>query len=159
MADSPIKVEAHGVTSVPSDGHATFRTHDTRRGTRRRPPAPVVEPVPGEATPGTDPFRLGFRYRLRTTAEGREVVEQAPLVAEDLPYPQEGDVVSDGYPHNTGLQPRADSLRRHLEKRGATMVTSNVTLVLRSDGKNCSPDVAGSLGGPSVALKSRAWLK
>ncbi len=50
--------------------------------------------------------------------------------------------MSDGFPHNTGLQPRADSLRRHLEKRTATMVTSNVTLVLRSDGLNCAPDIA-----------------
>ncbi len=136
MADSPIKMEAHGVTSVISEGPG--RTRDTRKGTRRQRPAPVAVP----AAPGADPFRFGFRYRLRTTAEGREVVEQIPLSAEDLPYPQEGDVVPDGFPHNTGLQPRADSLRRHLEKRAATMVTSNVTLVLRSDGLNCAPDIA-----------------
>ncbi len=145
MADSPIKMEAHGVASV--EGHTTFPTRDPRRGSRQPRPATMAPPAPGEATPGDslqgdDPFRLGYRYRLRTTAEGREVVEQTPLCAEDLSYPQEGDVVSDGYPHNTGLQPRADSLRRHLEKRGATMVTSNVTLVLQSDGRNCSPDVA-----------------
>ncbi len=74
--------------------------------------------------------------------DGREVVEQVPLRAEDLVYPQEGDVVSDGFHHNSLLQPEADALRRHLEKRGATLVTSNVMLVLRSDGGNCSPDVA-----------------
>ncbi|MCP3996013.1 MAG: hypothetical protein GY722_13270 [bacterium] len=35
MADSPIKMETHGVTSVSSEGHTTFRTRDTRRGTTR----------------------------------------------------------------------------------------------------------------------------
>ncbi len=44
---------------------------------------------------------------------------------EDLLYPQEGDVVSDGYHHNSLLQPEADSLRRHLEKRGDTLVTGS----------------------------------
>jgi hypothetical protein len=132
MAEPPVKIEAHG---------ATHRAHDARGGAPWKRSA-RVEPGPTDGAPGADPFRLGFRYRLSTSAEGREVVEQVPLSAEDILYPQEGDVVSDGFPHNTGLQPRADALRRHLEKRGATLLTSNVTLVLRSDGRNCSPDIA-----------------
>ncbi len=76
------------------------------------------------------------------TAAGREVVEQVPLTAEDLLYPQEGDVVADGFPHNELLQPEADSLRRHLKRRPHTLVTSDAVLVLKSDGRNCSPDLA-----------------
>ena len=133
MADPPVKMAAHGATQV---------VDDSRGGAPWQWPAARARPRPEETSPATDPFRLGFRYRRRTTARGREVVEQVPLTAEDLAYPEEGDVVSDGFPHNTGLQPRADALRRHLEKRGATLVTSDVTLVLRSDGRNCSPDVA-----------------
>ncbi len=165
MADSPIKMEAHGVTSVISEGPTTFRTRD-RKDTRRPRPAPDVEPVAGEATPsdvpfgplrGDDPFRLGYRYHLRTTAEGREVVEQIPLRAEDLLYPQEGDVVSDGFPHSWGLQPKADSIRRHhMQKRPDTLVTSDVVLVLRSDGKNCSPDVAVIEGDVDLSEIERA---
>ncbi len=152
MADRPIKMEAHGVTSVISEGHTTFRTRDTRKGTRQPRPATVVEPAPG-----TDPFRLGFRYRLRTTDNGREVVEQIPLRAEDLPYPQEGDVVSDGFPHSWGLQPKADSIRRHhMQKRPDTLVTSDVVLVLRSDGKNCSPDIAVIEGNVDLSKIKRA---
>ena len=50
--------------------------------------------------------------------------------------------MSDGYHHNALLQLEADALRRHLEKRGTLLVTSDVTLVLRSDGKNSAPDIA-----------------
>ncbi len=126
MTDSPVKMEAQGVTAEWGD-------------TPRRLPPPRVE---ARADERADPFRLGFRYRRRLTAAGREVVEQVPLTAEDLLYPQEGDVVADGFPHNELLQPEADSLRRHLKRRPDLLVTSDVVLVLRSDGRNCSPDLA-----------------
>jgi hypothetical protein len=90
----------------------------------------------------TDPFRLGFRYRTSSTADGRESVEQVPLTAEDLLYPQEGDVVADGLPHNEVLHPKADAVRRHLKKCPNLLVTCDVVLVLRSDGKNCAPNLA-----------------
>ncbi len=100
---------------------------------RRRPPA----------TPGAeDPFRLGFRERRVTTLDGRRVLAQIPLTAEDLVYPQEGDHVTRGMPHFSFLHPQADAMRRYLEKRPGIVVTSDVTLVLRHDGKNCGPDVA-----------------
>ncbi len=140
MADSPVKMEARSATTP--EVHRPLQVRETWTGALRQRPTTRVEPGPDEAPPGVDPFRLGFRHRLRTTASGRTSVEQVPLRAEDLLYPQEGDVVADGLPHNTFLQPEADSLRRHLEKRPATHVTSNVVLKLRSDGRNCSPDVA-----------------
>ncbi|MCP4656237.1 MAG: hypothetical protein GY856_12565, partial [bacterium] len=58
-------------------------------GPLRRRPAPSV---------AKDPFRLGFRERSVTTPDGRAVLEQIPLTPEDLVYPQEGDVVADGFP-------------------------------------------------------------
>ncbi len=100
---------------------------------RRRPPAPLG---------GEDPFRLGFRERHVTTPDGRRVLAQIPLTAEDLVYPQEGDHVTQGMPHFSFLHPQADAMRRYLEKRPGIVVTSDVTVVLRHDGKNCGPDVA-----------------
>ena len=100
--------------------------------TRRRPATAGVE----------DPFRLGFRVRRVTRPDGGEVLEQIPLTAEDLVYPQEGDHVTQGMPHFSFLHPQADAMRRHLEKGPGIVVTSDVTLVLRHDGKNCGPDVA-----------------
>ncbi|MCP4372197.1 MAG: Uma2 family endonuclease, partial [Deltaproteobacteria bacterium] len=95
------------------------------------------------ATPGArNPFRLGFRERRVTTPDGRRVLAQIPLTAEDLVYPQEGDHVTQGMPHFSFLLPQADAMRRYLEKRPGIVVTSDVTLVLRHDGKNCGPDVA-----------------
>ncbi len=89
-----------------------------------------------------DAFSLGYRYRAVTTADGREDLEQVPLTEEDLIYPQEGDHVTQAVPHFSFLHPRADAMRRYLEKRPGLVVTSDVTLVLRHDDKNCSPDVA-----------------
>lgn len=98
---------------------------------RRRPATPEAE----------DPFRLGFRERSITSADGRTVLQQIPLTPEDLVYPQEGDVVADGFPHNWFLHPLADAMRRHLGKRPSTLVTCSTVLVL-GDGKNAGPDVA-----------------
>ncbi len=137
MADPVFKMQASGATQ---DVQHTWED--------RQPRVPFAdEPSPHVAkrrttAPDTDPFRFGFRHRLKTTADGQESVEQVPLDAEDLLYPQEGDVVADGYPHNEFLHPEADSLRRHLKKRRDFVVTCDVMLVLRSDGKNCAPDVA-----------------
>ncbi len=105
---------------------------------------PRVEPVRRRpAPPGAkNPFRLGFRERMTTTPDGREILEQIPLTAEDLLYPEEGDHVSQGMPHYSFLHPWAEAMRCYLEKRPGTVVTSDVTLVLRHDGKNCGPDVA-----------------
>jgi len=95
------------------------------------------------ASPGAeDPFRLGFRWRYVTGPDGREVLDQIPLTPEDLLYPQEGDHVAQGFPHLSFVHPWADALRCHLEKRPGIVVTSDVLLVLRHDGKTCSPDVA-----------------
>lgn len=113
------------------------RTEETWADAARRPSAPE------------DPFRLGFRYRRGADAQPGEMV---PLTAQDLIYPEEGDVVSDGLPHFLFLQPLVDALRRFLTKRPATHVTSNVTLVL-GDGRNSGPDVAvleGEIDIPSV---------
>ena len=106
--------------------------------------APRVGPVRlRPAAPGAkDPFRLGFRERRTTTPDGSEVFEQIPLTPEDLLYPQEGDVVSQGLPHFSFLVPLAETMRCYLEKRPGIVVTSDVTVVLRHDGKNCGPDVA-----------------
>lgn len=100
-------------------------------------PASVGEPSSHE-----DPFRLGWRIRRGDTPDPREVDGRIPLSAEDLLYPQEGDVVSDGFPHFSFLHPLVDALRRYLRKRrSAMLVTCDVTLVL-GDGKHCGPDIA-----------------
>jgi len=99
-----------------------------------------------------DPFRLGFRYRR---GPGVKPGEMIPLTAEDLLYPEEGDVVSDGLPHFLFLQPLVDALRRFLSRRPATHVTSNVTLVL-GDGRNSGPDVAVLEGEIDVLSVKRA---
>ncbi len=105
---------------------------DSRVAPVRRPPAP-----PG----AEDPYRLGFRERAVTAPDGRTVLQQIPLTLEDLVYPQEGDVVSDGFPHNWFLIPLYDAIRRHLGKLRATLVTFSTVLVL-GDGNNAGPDVA-----------------
>ncbi len=74
--------------------------------------------------------------------DGREAFEQIPLTPEDLVYPQEGDHVSQGLPHFHFLHPQADAIRRYLEKRPGIVVTSDVLLVLRHDGRTSGPDVA-----------------
>ncbi len=89
-----------------------------------------------------DPFRLGFRERLTTTSDGREVFEQIPLTAEDLVYPEEGDVVTQGVPHFSFLNLWIAPMVNLLEKRPGTIVTSDVNLVLRHETKNCGPDIA-----------------
>ncbi len=89
-----------------------------------------------------DPFRLGFRERMITTPDGREVLEQIPLTPEDLIYPEEGDVVSQGMPHFSFLKSWIASMVYHLEKRPGFVVTSDVNLVLRHDKRNCAPDIA-----------------
>ena len=122
METSASKMEARAPTADASRG-----------GEVRQRPAP-----PG----AKDPFRLGFRWRRTIAPDGREDLEQIPLTPEDLVYPQEGDHVSQGLPHFSFLHPQADALRRHLEKRPGIVVTSDVLLVLRHDGKTCSPDVA-----------------
>ncbi len=106
--------------------------------------APRTEPrrQPRDPPGARDSFRLGFRERRVTTPDGRRVFAQTPLTAEDLVYPQEGDHVTQGMPHFSFLHPQADAMRRYLEKRPGIVVTSDVTLVLRHDGKNCGPDVA-----------------
>ncbi len=106
--------------------------------------APRTEPRRQRSGPpgAKDPFRLGFRERRVTGPDGREVFKQIPLTPEDLAYPQEGDHVSQGLSHFSFLHPQADAMRRYLQKRPGIVVTSDVTLVLRHDGKNCGPDVA-----------------
>ena len=150
MSDSPVKMEARAATVAPQARQSTIAPqapeHDRRArpwadAERRRPP-PVDAPRPGATSSGTDPFGLGLRHRLRATPDGRRVVEQVPLCPEDLLYPQEGDVVADGYPHNEVLHPKADSVRRNMKKQPDMLVTCNVVIVLRCDGKTCAPDIA-----------------
>ncbi len=117
MADSTFKMEASAATQ---DVHSTWEGPAARVPFVDEPRVRVAKPRP--TAPAPDPFRLGFRPGQRTATDR---VGQAPLSAEDLLYPQEGDVVSDGYHHNSLLQPEADSLRRHLEKRGDTLVTGS----------------------------------
>ncbi|MCP4659747.1 MAG: Uma2 family endonuclease, partial [bacterium] len=104
---------------------------------------------------GKDPLRLGFRERAVTKPDGRSVLEQIPLTPEDLLYPQEGDVVADGFPHNWFLIPLYDAIRRHLMKVPATLVTFSTVLVL-GDGKNSSPDVAVIKGDVDISGIRRA---
>ncbi len=108
---------------------------------------PVQQPMPS-----ADPFRLGFRYRRGPDIEPGEMV---PLTPDDLLYPEEGDVVSEGLPHFLFLQPLVDALRRFFRKRVATHVTSNVTLVL-GDGRNAGPDIAVIEGEIDVSAVERA---
>ena len=118
----------------PSKMEARFPTVDAPRAARgRQRPA---------SSGAKNPFRLGFRWRYVTAPDGSEVLDQIPLTAEDLLYPQEGDHVSQGFPHFSFVNPWADALRCYLEKRPGIVVTSDVLLVLRHDGKTCAPDVA-----------------
>ncbi len=105
--------------------------------------APRVAPARQRPAPeAKDPFRLGFRERLTTTPDGREVFVRIPLTAEDLVYPEEGDHVAQGMPHFSLLHPWAEAMRCYLEKRPGLVVTSDVLLKLRHDGKTSGPDVA-----------------
>ncbi len=147
--DTPAKMEA----SAPSVA--------VPRGRKSAPPGPRVgplrrRPAPSVATPpGKDPLRLGWRERAVTTADGRTVLEQIPLTPEDLVYPQEGDVVADGFPHNWFLVPLYDAIRRHLMKLPDTLVTFSTVLVL-GDKKNSSPDVAVIKGDVDISGIRRA---
>ncbi len=143
--DTPAKMEARAATvAVPRGRERT--PPDPGVGPPRRPPAP-----PG----ADDPFRLGFRERATTAPDGRTVLEQIPLTAEDLVYPQEGDVVSDGFPHNWFLHPLADAIRRHLGKRPGILVVCSTVLVL-GDGKNAGPDIAVIEGDVDLSRIRRA---
>ena len=145
MSDSTFKMEAAAAAQeVPSSREGTPTFPDALKPDALRPSAPKRRPP--VAAP--DPFRLGFRYRTKTDDDGRESVEQVPLRAEDLLYPQEGDVVADGLHHNETLLTKADSVRRHLKKKRPDVdVTCNVLLTLRSDGRNCAPNLAVIAGG------------
>ncbi len=117
---------------------ATIQAHWTTAPARKVPAVRRLETPPRPK----DPFRLGFRERLITTPDGREVLEQIPLTPEDLIYPEEGDVVSQGMPHFSFLKSWIAPMVYHLEKRPGIVVTSDVNLVLRHDQKNCAPDIA-----------------
>ncbi len=97
-----------------------------------------------ETSPDAEnPFRLGYRERCITTPDGREVLEQIPLTAEDLIYPEEGDVVSQGFSHFSFLDLWSGPIVDHLEERlVGIIVTSDVNHVLIHDQRNCSPDIA-----------------
>ncbi len=129
--DKPAKMEARAATVAAPRGKDST-VPDSRVGSLRRRPA-----APG----ANDPYRLGFRVRAVTSPDGRTVREQIPLTREDLVYPQEGDVVADGFPHNWFLVPLYDAIRRHLGRRPAILVTFSTVLVL-GDGKNAGSDVA-----------------
>lgn len=47
-----------------------------------------------------DPFFYGFRYVTRRTHDGKPVLVQKPLTAEDVLHPQEGDYITQGDSHN-----------------------------------------------------------
>jgi hypothetical protein len=109
----------------------------------------------GKISPGDDPFRLGWRIR-RGAPDSREVDGRIPLSADDLLYPQEGDVVPDGLHHSSFLHSFADALRRYLHKwRSGLLVTCDVTLVL-GDGKNSGPDIAVIRGNIDTSTIPRA---
>ncbi len=116
--------------------------------TRHRDPWPirgrrVAKARPRPAPPATeDPFSLGYRERLTTTPDGREVWEQIPLTAEDLVYPEEGDVVTQGVSHFSFLNLWTPPIVNRLEERPGTIVTSDVNIVLIHDKRNCGPDIA-----------------
>ena len=86
------------------------------------PPARAARERP--TPPAEDPFPLGWRYRARKNEDGSEDIEQVPLTPEDLLNPQEGDVLSDGFAHNSSVLPLGDAMQRH------------------HDGTNCAPDIA-----------------
>ncbi len=118
----------------PEEAHP--HVADLRDAARPRP-APVADPSSGD-----DPFRLGWRIRRGDTPDPREVDGRIPLSAEDLLYPQEGDVVPEGFPHFSVLLTVGEALRRFIrDERSGLLVTCDVTLVL-GDGKNSGPDVA-----------------
>ncbi len=143
--DKPAKMEARAATVAVPRGKEGTGSDSRLAPLRRRPAASGTE----------DPYRLGFRERAVTAPDGRTVLEQIPLTLEDLVYPQEGDVVADGFPHNWFLHPLADAIRRHLGKRPATLVTCSTVLVL-GDGKNAGPDVAVIEGNVDLSRIRRA---
>ena len=114
MGDPVFKMNTQGATPA---------VQETWGEAPRQPPPSFEEPKREPST--ADPFRLGWRYRRRSGSDEPAPGEMVPLSAEDLLYPQEGDVVSDGLPHFLFLQPLVDALRRFLEKRPATHVTSS----------------------------------
>ena len=136
MDRRPLKVQAGAVPAVyespardapPSGGMPAVRDQPVRPPRQRRSEQ--------------DPFPLGYRYRGVRRADGREDIVQVALTPEDLMNPQEGDVLSDGFPHNESVLPVGGAMQRHLNKRPGLLVTRGVVLKL-ADGKNCAPDVA-----------------
>lgn len=88
-------------------------------------------------------FRYGFRQRKAWDAEGREVFEDIPLTPEDYLHPLEGDVMTQGNPHERMLGLLADVLRRWLERIPGVGVFSDVLVRWGiADLPNQAPDVA-----------------
>ncbi len=89
-----------------------------------RPPAMAYPPA--EEPPGPSAFRYGYRVQRVRDAGGREELRQIPLTLDDYLHPREGDLMTQGNPHERILTPLADLLRRWLEKIPEVGVFSDV---------------------------------
>ena len=112
MDSRSLKAQAASTTTSAYDAPAV---RDSSVPPISIPPARDVRERP--TPPPEDPFPLGWRYRARKNEDGSEDIEQVPLTPEDLLNPQEGDVLSDGYAHNTSVLPLGDAMQRHLHEK------------------------------------------
>jgi colicin import membrane protein len=95
--------------------------------------------------PRKDPFRYGWRYVRRVSADGKKILERVPLTLEDVLHPQEGDfhVLTDE--HNDDCAYLKYALRRHLGSKA--MVLSDHRIAWDEPGvKPHGPDIAVILG-------------
>ena len=96
------------------------------------------------STAATDsPFYYGFRWHHVRDAAGRDVLEEIPLTPDDYLHPQEGDLMTQGNPHERMVSALADVLRRWLEKFPGFGVFSDVLFRWGVDDlPSQAPDVA-----------------
>ncbi len=114
MAQKPGEANEIRETAVAYD-------HGERQPGANLPP-PAVEPNE------ESPFWYGFRWLEESGAEGRKTFRRIPLTAEDYLYPQEGDQMTQGNPHQRIVRALADVLQRWLERFPGVGVFSDVLI-------------------------------
>src|ERR1700724_3677326 len=72
-----------------------------------------------------DPYRYGWRFVHRQASNGKKILEQAPLTAEDLLHPREGDFTVESSLHERN--------RRYLANQFSARLAADATALVLSD--------------------------
>ncbi|MGC9040806.1 MAG: Uma2 family endonuclease [Roseiflexus sp.] len=90
---------------------------------------PAIHSHPAPETPPTDdPFRYGWRYVPRPTADDPHHFDQVPLTLEDVLHPQEGDQVLCNYDHQRRVHYLTDVFLARTADRPDAVVLSDVRI-------------------------------